>query len=239
MNKEKLMKILNIAKLVAVWTVVAIAVFMMIFTLISVNTFNREDRNLFGLKFFVVKSDSMAATDFKAGDIIICKSVDVRELKEGDIITFISEGQEFGGQREIVTHKIRKVTTDGEGGIAFVTYGTTTNTDDEALARFVIGKYLTNIPNLGHFFAFLKSTPGYILCILVPFMILILTQGLNCIRLFRRYRKEQTDAMNAEREKLEQERLEAQKMMEELMALKKELAAKDKPEGSNDTPTES
>lgn len=237
MNKEKLMKILNIAKLVAVWTVVAIAVFMMIFTLISVNTFNREDRNLFGFKFFIVQTDSMAATDFDAGDIIICKAIDARELKEGDIITFVSQSSH--NYNEIVTHKIRRVTTDGEGGIAFVTYGTTTNTDDEALATVIIGKYLTNIPNLGHFFAFLKSTPGYILCILVPFMILILTQGLNCIRLFRRYKKEQTDAMNAEREKLEQERLEAQKMMEELMALKKELAAKDNPEGSNDTPTES
>ena len=227
MNKEKITKILNIAKVVAVWIVVAIAAFMMIFTLVSVNTFDRGDRSLFGLKFFIVQTDSMSATDFDAGDVIICKAVDARELKVGDIITFTSMSSHNYG--ETVTHKIREVTTDGEGGIAFVTYGTTTNVNDEALATVIIGKYVTNIPKLGVFFTFLKSTPGYIICILVPFMILILTQGLNCIRLFRKYRREQTKEMNAEREKLEQERLEAQKMMEELRALKAELAAKEAP----------
>lgn len=230
MNKEKIMKILNTAKLVAMWIVVAIAVFMMIFTLIS-NRFNRTDKSLFGFKFFIVQTDSMSATDFDAGDMIISKAIDVRELKEGDIITFVSQSSHNYG--ETVTHKIRRVTEDADGSIAFVTYGTTTDTDDEALATVIIGKYVGKIPNLGIFFAFLKSTPGYILCILVPFMILILTQGLNCIRLFRRYKKEQTDAMNEEREKLEKERAEAQKMMEELMALKKELAAKETTDGTS------
>ena len=39
--------------------------------------------------------------------------------------------------------------------------------------------------------------------------------------------------MNEEREKLEKERAEAQKMMEELMALKKELAAKETTDGTS------
>ena len=43
-------KILNMVKTGLVWIVVAVAVFMMIFTVISVTTFNRNDRNLFGYR---------------------------------------------------------------------------------------------------------------------------------------------------------------------------------------------
>ena len=39
---------------------VALAVFMMIFTIVSVSTFDRADRNLFGYKAFIVLSDSMS-----------------------------------------------------------------------------------------------------------------------------------------------------------------------------------
>ena len=221
-QKINFKKVWGIVKNVAVWLVVAFAVFMMIFTLISVNTFDKNDRSIFGFKFFVVQTDSMSATHFDAGDIIISKEVDVSTLKEGDVITFISESSHNYG--ETVTHRIREVTTDEDGSIAFVTYGTTTNTDDEALATIVVGKYVGKLPNLGAFFLFLKTTPGYIVCILVPFLILILSQGINCIQLFRRYKQEQLEAMESERAKIEEERAESQRMMAELLELKKQLA---------------
>ncbi|MBQ7343801.1 MAG: signal peptidase I [Clostridia bacterium] len=215
-------KIWEVTKTVLVWMIVAFAVLMMIFTLVSVNMFDQNERNIFGYKFFVVRSDSMAATDFKAGDIVISKVVDTTTLKEGDIITFISENPDNYG--ETVTHKIREVTTDQYGSVAFVTYGTTTGEDDEALATYVVGKYVGKLPNLGAFFLFLKTTPGYIICILVPFLLLILSQGINTIRLFRAYKKEQMDQMNAEKAKIEAERAESQRMMAELLELKKQLA---------------
>ena len=221
-QKINFKKVWGIVKNVAVWLVVAFAVFMMIFTLISVNTFDKNDRSIFGFKFFVVQTDSMSVTHFDAGDIIISKEVDVSTLKEGDVITFISDsGPNYG---ETITHRIRKVTTDKDGSIAFVTYGTTTDTDDDGLATIVIGKYVGKLPNLGAFFLFLKTTPGYIVCILVPFLILILSQGINCIQLFRRYKQEQLEAMESERAKIEEERAESQRMMAELLELKKQLA---------------
>ena len=218
-------KALQITKTVLVWLVVAVAAGMMIFTLISVNTFDQTDRSIFGLKFFIVTSDSMSVTDFDAGDIVISKEVDITTLKEGDIITFISRSSHNYG--ETVTHKIRKVTTESDGSIAFVTYGTTTNTDDEALATVIVGKYVGRIAKLGAFFLFLKTTPGYIIFILIPFLLLILSQGLNCVRLFRQYKKEQMDEMKAERAKIEEERAESQRMMAELLELKAQLAKKD------------
>lgn len=216
-------KVLNIAKTVLVWIVLAISVFMMIFTIVSVNTFDKNDRPLFGYKFFIVQTDSMSATHFDAGDVIISKEVDINTLKPDDVITFVSQNSESLGQT--ITHAIREVTVDADGNTAFVTYGTTTGKNDDALATMIVGQYQTKIPKLGHFFAFLKTTPGYIVCVLVPFVILLLSQGINCIQLFRKYRAEQMADINAERKQIETEREESRKMMEELMALKAQLAA--------------
>ena len=217
-------KALNIIKNILVWLMVALVVCMMVFTIVSVNTFDRSDRSLFGFKAFIVLSDSMSKTDFDAGDLVLVKEVDPSTLKEGDIIAYTSQNTSNYG--ETVTHKIRKLTTDASGELGFITYGTTTDTDDETVVTYpyVLGKYKTSIPKVGRFFMFLKTTPGYIVCILIPFLLLILIQGLNCIRLFRRYKLEQMAEMKEERAKIEEERAESQKKMAELLALKAQLA---------------
>jgi signal peptidase I len=79
-------KALNIIKNIFVWLITIFAIFMMIFTLVSVNTFNRAERNLFGYKMFIVLSDSMSKTDFDAGDIVLVKETDPASLKEGEEI---------------------------------------------------------------------------------------------------------------------------------------------------------
>lgn len=216
-------KALNIIKTIMVWLLVALAVFVMIFTIISVTTFNRNDRNLFGYRVYIVNTDSMAATDFKAGDLIFVKQVECSTLKEGDIITYMSQNTESYG--ETITHKIRRATVDAEGNPGFITYGTTTGVDDTTVVTYpyVLGKYEGHISGLGTFFNFLRTPQGYIVCIFVPFMLLILYQGINCIRLFRRYKKEQMEAMEAEKAQIEAERAESAKMMAELQALKAQL----------------
>ena len=230
-------KVLNIIKTILVWLVVIVAVSMMIFTIVSVTTFDRNDRDVFGYKAFIVLSDSMSATDFDAGDVVVVKEVDPTTLKEGDIITYTSQNTENFG--EAVTHKIRKLTVDANGNPGFVTYGTTTNTDDEVIVTYpyINGKYLFNLPKVGTFFQFLKTPQGYIVCIFIPFIILILYQGLNCIRLFRRYKKEQLEEMQAERSQIEEERRASAEMMKELQELKAQLAAKSSSQSSDNENT--
>ena len=224
----------NIIKRTAVALVVLLAVFMMIFTVISVTTFNRNDRDLFGYKMYIVNSDSMAKTDFNAGDLILVKEVDPTTLDAGDIITFMSQDTESFG--ETITHKIRRRTVDAEGNPGFITYGTTTDVDDDTVVTFpyILGQYQNHIPKLGHFFNFLKSTPGYFVCIFVPFMLIILHQGVGFFNLFRRYKAEQMEQMQSERDQIEAERAANAKMLEELQALKAQLesqqAKKDDPE---------
>lgn len=226
-KKRRIKKTLNILSTVLVWILVAATVGIMIFTFISVNTFDQANRSIFGYKFFIVRSDSMSATDFDAGDIVFIKSVDPSTLRVGDIISFTSQNTTNYG--ETVTHKIREIVTNEYGDPAFVTYGTTTNTNDETSVTYpyILGKYTGKIPNVGSFFLFLKTTPGYILCIFVPFLLLILYQGYNCIQLFRRYKKEQMDELEAERLKIEEERRQAAEIMRELRELKSQMAAKE------------
>ena len=229
-------KVLNLVKNIVTWIVVAVAVLMMIFTVVSATTLNRNDRSLFGLKMYKVLSDSMKATDFAAGDLVFVKEVDPATLKEGDIISYISQNTENFG--ETVTHKIRRLTTDADGNAGFVTYGTTTDTDDEKIVTypFVVGKYQFHIPKLGYFFDFLRTTPGYIVCILVPFLLLILSQGLTSVRLFRQYKAEQNAALEEEKAKIAAEKEETQKMMAELLAMKAQMEAQ---QAENASPAES
>ena len=183
------MKVLKIIRSIFVWLMVALAVFMMIFTIVSVSTFDRADRNLFGYKAFIVLSDSMSKTDFNAGDLVLVKEVDPSTLKEGDIIAYTSQNTSNYG--ETVTHKIRKLTTDANGEPGFVTYGTTTDTDDETVVTYpyVLGKYSSHIPKVGTFFQLLKTTPGYIVCILIPFLLLnaIEHHGVTVCHFFLQY----------------------------------------------------
>lgn len=227
-------KTLNVIKKIVVWLIVLLAIAMMIFTLVTMLTCNQTERDLLGYRGFIVRSDSMSATDFNAGDLVVVKEVDPATLQEGDIISFTSPNPENYG--EVVTHKIRKLTTDDNGNPGFITYGTTTDTDDEDIVTYelILGKYVKAFPSIGKFFAFLKTTPGYIVCIFLPFLLLILIQGVNSVKLFKQYKREQMEEMQAiqqkqkdemeeERKRLEEERLQSQKMMAELLELKKQM----------------
>lgn len=210
-------------KSVLIGLMVLMSVGILIFTIISLSTVNHIDRNLFGYKSFVVLSNSMSATDFSAGDLVITKQVDPANLRAGDIISFQSTNKESYG--EVVTHKIREVRTDNTGNPLFVTYGTTTNTNDKSKVAFdrVLGKYEFRIVGVGNLLQFLKTVPGYILCIFIPFSVLILIQAIETVRKFRRYKKKQLAMMKIEWEHLQAEKAESMKMIEELKRLKQEV----------------
>lgn len=226
MSMKKAWKIISTA---LVWIVVAIAVIMMIFTIVSVNTFDRNDRDIFGLRCYIVLSDSMSATDFDAGDLVMVKEVDPTTLKEGDIIAYQSQNSENYGAT--VTHKIRAKTRDANGNPGFITYGTTTNVDDETVVTypFILGKYQIALPKVGTFFQFLKTPQGYIVCILIPFLLLIIYQGLNCVKIFKMYKAEQMAELQAEKDALEAQRKQSEEILAELQALRAQVASQNQP----------
>ena len=228
-------KAMNIALKVVTGLLIAFTVFMMLFTVITVTTVDKNDRAIFGTRFYIVQTDSMSLSEnnkdmdvhFNAGDIILIKDVaDKAALEPGDIIAFISMNNESLG--ETITHMIREVEYKNGKVVGYVTFGTNTGANDAELVEpaYVIGKYAGKLPGVGNFFAFVKSVPGYIVCILIPFLLLILYNGVDVIRLFRKYKKEQMDAMQAEKDQIEADRAETQRMLEELLALKAQLEQK-------------
>ena len=225
-------QVLSNIKNVFTWIISIVAIGMMIFTVVSVTTLNQRDRNVFGYRAFIVLSDSMKATDFDAGDVVIVKEVNPTELEAGDIIAFISQDSDHFG--ETITHKIRRKATAENGEPGFVTYGTTTDTDDKSVVTYpyILGKHSLTLPKVGTFFTFLKTTPGYIMCILVPYVLLISMQGWDCVMLFREYKKEQMEEIQAEKAQLEAERKRSEEMMKELLELKAQLNANTTPEGN-------
>ena len=187
--KKRLEAVRNILS----WTLTAAAAVMIIFTIVSLTAADREDRSIFGFRAFIALSDSMSATDFDAGDLVLVKEVDPATLKEGDIIAYISRSSASNG--ETTTHKIRRLTADEDGEPGFITYGTTTDTDDEGIVTYgdVLGVYRGHIPKVGRFIAFIKTTGGFITCILIPLFLIVLAQGISCIRLLRTYRQEKAE----------------------------------------------
>ena len=234
MQKEKAKKIINITTKTLAWILVVFAVFMMIFTVISVSTVGKSDRGLFGYKFFIVKTDSMSLSEenadfpihFSAGDLIIIQELeDKTALEPNDVISFISSNTDTYG--EVVTHAIyEKVTRNGEV-ICYKTMGTHTGTPDENAVEpsYVLGKYVGQVNGLGHFLAFMKTVPGYIVCIFVPFLLLIIYNGVNCIRLFKKYKQEQNAEIQKEKVQIANERKQTEDLLKELQALKAELIA--------------
>ena len=242
-------KAFNITFKVLAWVLIAFTVFMMIFTVVSVMTVDKNDRDVFGYKFYIVQTDSMSLSEnnkdldvhFNAGDIVVVKNVeDCNTLKPGDIITFLSTNKDESYLKTI-THMIRSVERTDEGAlIGFVTYGTNTGTDDSEIVTptYVLGQYTGKLPGVGNFFAYLKTTPGYIVCILLPFLLLIVYNGFNVIRLYLKYKGEQNAIIEAEKAEVLAERKKTEDMLNELKALQAQLMKKEAEE-ANDDPDES
>lgn len=213
-------KALHIAGNILTVLILIFAICMTAFTIISVRTLG-GNANILGYKPYIVLSDSMRDT-FQVGDISVSKAVDPATLEPGDIVTFTSIDPDHYG--EVITHKIREITTY-EGQPAFVTYGTTTGEDDAYPAPFdqVVGEYVFRVPKLGYFFQFLKTPAGYVTVILLPFLVLIGLQIVRFVRLIGQYRKEQKVQLDETQSELEAERAESRRMREELARLRAQV----------------
>ena len=181
MNKMKKIKA------IAEWVLIAIALCIVIFTIISISLFDKNDRSIFGLRMYVCMSDSMKATDFAAGDLVFAKNVEPSTLQKGDIIAYVSEDPDSEGKT--ITHKIRNIKMNMGAEPTFVTYGTTTGMNDKTPVTYsqVVGKYAFHIPGLGNFFLFLQTIPGFLLCVFLPLILLFALRMYQSIKLQKEY----------------------------------------------------
>lgn len=115
-----------------------------------------------GIKTYAVVSGSMEPA-YPTGSLLYVKSIDPKDLKVGDAITFMLD------EDTAATHRIIEIIPDDEdsGVIRFRTQGDANDTADgtPVHCKNIIGKPVFAIPYLGYFAYFVQNPPGLYLAI--------------------------------------------------------------------------
>lgn len=129
----------------------------------SLFALNRDsNKSYFGYRFFTVLTDSMVPKKdsppggFRSGDMIVVESVDGRDVKPGDIVTFLVGDS----QDRYLTHRVIETMNElnGEEGDFVITRGDANNTDDPPFeAKKIVGKKIFMIPNVGFIAEFVRD----------------------------------------------------------------------------------
>ncbi len=178
-----------------IFCIVLIPILVMNMTLIVKSFTNKDEVPSIGGKFpLIVLTDSMRE-EIKGGDLIICDEIDADDVKVKDIISFFDPE---GNGTSIVTHRVVEI-VEKDGKLSFRTKGDNNNVEDKLLVPEdnLVGIYRMRIPGAGNVAMFMQSTPGLIVCVAVPIILLI---GYDAIRR-RKYeeaKKQDTDALLAE-----------------------------------------
>ena len=115
----------------------------------------------------IVLTDSMHDT-IKSGDLIICKKVDQKDVKVGDVISFFDP---TGKSDSVTTHRVMAIEVLPDGRYYFYTKGDNNNIADitPVPGENLVGKWTgRRIWALGHVILFTQSPLGIILCIVLP-----------------------------------------------------------------------
>lgn len=195
------------------------AVIILVLTIVSVTALDKESTGgLFGHKVFIVMSDSMKPI-FSAGDIVVTKTANFKDLKVGDTIAFSSIDPDSYG--ELIIHIING-TANYDGEPVFVTKGVNVRFEDAypVTENKIFGKYQIFIPKMGYVLQFLKTSTGYFSLIFTPLCLLILIESINFIRELKQYKKAKQEETDRQKDELEAEKQKAKQLEEELAKLK-------------------
>ena len=168
-------------------------------TLIIKSYVNKDEvPSLAGVFPMIVLTDSMYPA-IESGDLIICHTAQAEEIAVGDVISFYDP---MGNGTSVVTHRVLEIQNE-DGELLFITKGDNNNVEDQVpvTAEELIGIYQSRIPALGNVAMFMQTTPGLIVCVVCPIILLV---GFDMLRR-RKYEKakqQDTDALLAELEEL-------------------------------------
>ena len=151
--------------------VVLIPILIVNITLIIKSYTNADEvPGIGGYSPLIVLTGSMEP-EIKSGDLIIVKKIDAHDVKVHDVISFFDPD---GNGTSILTHEVIEIIEEN-GTLSFRTKGTANNTADRLAvsADKLVGIYQMKIPGAGNVAMFMQSTPGLIVCMVVPLALLI------------------------------------------------------------------
>ena len=145
---------------------------------------------------YSIISPSMRPT-INVYDIIIDKKVNKpTDIKEGDIITFLSTSSYSKGLT--VTHRVMEVKKNQDGKYEYLTKGDNNMSPDAAYAPYenVLGKVIFRVPQFGRIQEFLSNKGGWILVVIIPALIIIIKDIIKLIKLANIEEKASTSVKN-------------------------------------------
>lgn len=158
------------------------AVLILLFFSVVANKSSGKPSFIFNHSILRVETGSMEST-IPAKSYILVKKADAEDLKEGDVITFVSKDETLPVYGELVTHRIEKITEDG----AFITRGDANAAADRVPVQKedIVAVYVTNLKLLTLIGRTFSSRFGLILIVgvfLVSFCFIYLPDFLTALK---------------------------------------------------------
>lgn len=199
------------------WTVLVILVIIALFLLyyfVSTKMYaEKGEKYKPAFSLYTILSPSMVP-NINVYDVIVDINVTKPEdIKVGDVITFNSTATLTTGMT--ITHRVVDIKTEN-GVYTYLTQGDANVSPDGAYVPFdhIYGKVLFRIPQLGRLQEFLGTKGGWLIVVVIPALLIIISDLLKIFRL-RTAKKEvegyaAQETVKRKREKLYKEKIEKQ-----------------------------
>lgn len=168
------------------WTalvlLILIALFLAYYTISSKIYESRGEKYEPLVSLYTIVSGSMEP-NIKVYDVVISKKVkSPQDIKVGDVITFVSTSSISKGMT--ITHRVIEV-VETEKGVGYRTKGDNNLSPDTMPAEYnnVIGKVFLRIPQLGRIQSFIGTQSGWLIIIVIPALIIIISDILKIFKL--------------------------------------------------------
>ncbi len=183
---KKVVHFISSVLLYSILTILAIIFIMFVAYVVDqkIGDSKGEKRSpLFGA--YVIISESMVPK-IKVNDAVVTMRVSEKNIHVNDIITFLSKDIETKGTP--ITHRVVGIVYEDKENkkvLGYRTKGDNNNTQDFALIKpnEVLGKVYIRIPKVGYLQSFISKPIGWIICIVIPCMILVFSDTIKIIDL--------------------------------------------------------
>lgn len=174
--------IANVISYTALVVLILLGAFLVYYT-VSVKIYSsRGEKFEPPVSLYTIVSGSMEP-NINVYDVVITKKVrSPKEIKEGDVITFISTSSI--SKNMTITHRVIDIVENDEGTF-YKTKGDNNISPDTALAPYnnVLGKVIIRIPWLGRIQTFIATQGGWLLVIVLPAFVIIVSDILKIFKL--------------------------------------------------------
>lgn len=149
---------------------------------ILMSKLNNSTPSFFGYQVYNVLSHSMSgnnADSFDRGSLVLVRSINPGEIKEGDVITF----NRSSGDSKLTTHRVVAVNRSENGELSFTTRGDTNPVSDgtPVPAGLILGKVVGSVPSLGYAVSFAQTKTGVILFVFIPVGLVVVYEAFFAI----------------------------------------------------------